>query len=472
MRSNEPPCLTQNEPPCLVHRHMHASRIFFFSPLSPAQKKNNHHRKSVFKRAPCLTQRRAPCLVHRHMHASRIFFFSPLPCPKKNKSSSSQKCVQTSPRVSRRTSPVSRSASRRGFRLNALFAMMMIYFKAEGEQKRFVTHGHDDALDAEVVLAWGAGARLNMTIIFFSGRGQGGKKKDPWRMHMTMHWTRGSFSVRHGGSFERTCVWRFFWERSRGKRFVTHAWCTGHGGSVCTRHGGLVWTHFCDDDSFLGRGRGKKKDSWRMHMTMHETRGLVWTHLCVAIIFFLEQGEGKKIRDAAWCTKHGGARLNALLWWWLFFFWAGEGEKKKKSVTMHMMIARDTGARSAWDTGARLNALVCVVIIIIFFFGQGEGEGKKRFVTHAWSTRHGGLVLSETRGLVWTHCVRWWRDYLFFGGQEKGKKDSWHTHDARDTGLVCVRHGGSFERTCVWWLFFCQKKINSCMMMHDAYDNK
>ena len=201
---------------------------------------------------------------------------------------------------------------------------------------------------------------------------------------------------------------------------------------------GLVWTHFCDDDYFFfGQGKGKKKkDSWRMHMTMHETRGLVWTHLCVAIIFFF--GSREKGKKDSWRThdaRDTGARLNALLWWWLFFFWAGEGEKKKRSVTHAYDDARDTGARSAWDTGARLNALVCVVIIIIFFLGRGQGEGKKRFVTHAWCTRHGGSFCVRHGGSFERTCVRWWRDYLFFGGAGRREKK------IRDARMMHVVHG-------------------------------
>ena len=150
VRSNEPPCLVQNEPPCLVH-HACVTNLFFpspgppkkkkkiathkcvqtsprvsrrtsprvscivicmrhgsffFSPLSPAQKKNNHHRKSAFKRAPVSHAERAPVSrASSYACVTNLFFFPPVPCPKKNKSSSSQKCVQTSPRVSRRTSP-------------------------------------------------------------------------------------------------------------------------------------------------------------------------------------------------------------------------------------------------------------------------------------------------------------------------------------------------------------------------------
>ena len=87
VRSNEPPCLTQNEPPCLVHHHMHASRIFFFSPLSPAQKKiNHHHRKSAFKRAPVSHAERAPVSrASSYACVTDLFFFPPVPCPKKNK---------------------------------------------------------------------------------------------------------------------------------------------------------------------------------------------------------------------------------------------------------------------------------------------------------------------------------------------------------------------------------------------------
>ena len=95
--------MRSNEPPCLVHRHMHASRIFFFFSPSPAQKKNNHHHKSAFKRAPVSRAKRAPVSRASCVRHESFFPFS-RPSQKKKKIAT-HKCVQTSPRVSRRTSP-------------------------------------------------------------------------------------------------------------------------------------------------------------------------------------------------------------------------------------------------------------------------------------------------------------------------------------------------------------------------------
>ena len=102
-KNNRHTQVRSNEPPCLVHRHMHASRIFFFFPLPLPKKKIIIITKVRSNEPPCLVQNEPPCLVH-HACVTNLFFPSPGP-PKKKKKIATHKCVQTSPRVSRRTSP-------------------------------------------------------------------------------------------------------------------------------------------------------------------------------------------------------------------------------------------------------------------------------------------------------------------------------------------------------------------------------